>query len=263
MPITGNVAWDERLTAFKGRDTTDFVTLAGATATICAACGLALQPEEQLSLLVDITEGTDAAGMEYLTFDCCICHRHCQEPLLKVRQCIGGPEELATLGARLTLDQRARTWSRTIPALAYTWTRTIPALAYTLTPVLTFREPGGEPTSALVSVLLDHGFQLSMTTDYIEIIQHTRDVGPGVSCTVTAHRSASLEVCLQIWGEQMYSHGLDAADTGDAHWLRTAAREGKILVMSGDYLDITDAGLNLAAAARLGTLVTGNVPFLP
>jgi hypothetical protein len=252
MPITGNVAWDERLTAFKGRDTTDFVKMAGATATVCSACGLALQPEEQLSLIVDITDGTDSAGMEYLTFDSCICHRHCQEPLLTVRLCTGGPEELATLGARLTLDQRARTWSRTIPALAYT-----------LAPVLTFREPGGEPISALVSVLLDHGFQLSMSSDYIEIIQHTRDVGPGVSCTVRGHGSASLEVMLQIRGEQMYSHGLDPADAGDAHWLRTAAREGKILVISGDYLDITDAGLNLDAAARLGTLVTGNVPFLP
>jgi hypothetical protein len=201
---------------------------------------------------VDITEGADPAGMEYLTFDSCICHRHCQEPLLTVRQCPGGPEELATLGARLTLHQRARTWSRTVPALAYT-----------LAPVLTFRESGGEPASALVSILLNHGFQLCMTSDYSEIIQHTRDVGPGVSCRVTGHRTISPQVCIQIWGEQMYSHWLDAADAGDAHWLRTAAREGQILVMSGDYLDITDAGLNLAAAARLGTLVTGNVPFLP
>lgn len=252
MPITRNVAWDERLEAFKGRDTTDFVILTAATPTTCAACGLALRPEEQLSLIVDITEGVDSAGIEYLTIDTCTCHRRCQKPLLTVRQTTGGPEELATVGARLILDQRARIWRRTIPALAYT-----------LAPVLTFREPGGEPTSALVSVLLDHGFQLSMTSDYIEIIQNTRDVGPDVSCTVTGHRPTSLQVSLQIRGEQVFSHGLDPADEGDAHWLHAAAQEGKLLVISGDYLDITDAGLNLDAAAQLGTLATGNVPFLP
>lgn len=60
----------------------------------------------------------------------------------------------------------------------------------------------------------------------------------------------------------MYSHRLNPADAGDANWLHAAAREGKILIISGDYLDI-DAGLNLNAAARLGTLVTGNVPFQP
>lgn len=252
MPITRNVAWDERLTAFKGRDTTDFVTLTAATATTCAACGLALQLEEQLSLIVDITEGIDSVGMEYLTIDTCTCHRRCQKPLLTVRQSTGGPEELATFGARLILDLRTRTWRRTIPALAYT-----------LAPVLTFREPGGEPISALVSVLLDHGFQLSMTSDYIEIIQNTRDVGPGVSCTVTGHRPTSLQVSLRIRGEKMYSHRLDTAGAWDAHWLDAAAREGKLLVISGDYLDITDDGLNLDAAACLGTLVTGNVPLLP
>jgi hypothetical protein len=247
-PITRNVSWDERLAAFKGRDTTEFVTLAAATASVCAACELVLQPEEQLSLIVDITEGAYADGIEFLTFDSCICHRDCQHPLLTVRRCTGGPEELATLGVRLTLDQHIGTWSRTIPALAYT-----------LAPVLTFREPGGELTSALVSVLLDHGFQLSMTSDYSEIIHHN----PGVSCMVTEHRPVNLQIILQIGGEQMYSHGLDQANAGDAHWLHAAAREGKILVISADYLDITDVGLNLDAAARLGTLVTGNVPFLP
>ena len=246
MPITRNIAWDERLAAFKGRDTTDFVTVVGATATACGACGLPLLPEERLSLIVDVTEGTDEAGIEYLTFDTCLCHRRCRQPRLTLLKGGGGPGELAAHGARFSLEERNGTR-----------TRTVPVLAYTLNPVLTFREPAGELTSALVSVLLAHGFRLSLTADYTRILQQTQDAGPDASCTVTVRGLVSF----RIGQEQMYSHQLDPADVRDAEWLYTAAREGKILVISGDYLDITDSGLNLDAAARLGTLATGTVPF--
>jgi hypothetical protein len=37
MPITSNVAWDERLEAFKGRDTAHYIETVKATAKCCAA----------------------------------------------------------------------------------------------------------------------------------------------------------------------------------------------------------------------------------
>lgn len=59
----------------------------------------------------------------------------------------------------------------------------------------------------------------------------------------------------------MYTRRLDPADPGDAAWLEAANHERKTLVTSGDYLQIAATGLNIDAAARLGTLVTGNVSF--
>ncbi|WP_211882110.1 hypothetical protein [Pseudarthrobacter albicanus] len=129
-------------------------------------------------------------------------------------------------------------------------------LVYTLVPVLTFREPSGELTSALVSVLLSHGFQLTLSTDYVEMLRHARDVQNSVGCTVTEQGLVSLH----IGGEQTYSRQLNPAVTGAAAWLEAAAHEGKVLVISGDYLEITGTGMNLDAAAALGTLVTGTVP---
>jgi hypothetical protein len=245
MPVTSNVAWDGRLEAFKGRDTTEFVTLIAATANACAACGLALQPRERLSLTVDITEGRDRDGIEYLTMDTCICHRRCREPDLTLRTAAGPPDELRTRGARLLLGPPDG------PGLS-----AFPALAYTLVPVLTFREPGGELTSALVSVLLSHGFQLTLGTDYAQILRHARDVPTSVRCTVTEQGL----VALLINEEQMYARQLNPAAAGDAAWLTAAAREGRVLVISGDYLEITGTGLDIGAAAALGTLVTGTVP---
>jgi hypothetical protein len=42
MPVTRNVAWDERLESFKGRDTARYVATAAATA--CAVCGAFCRP---------------------------------------------------------------------------------------------------------------------------------------------------------------------------------------------------------------------------
>ncbi|WP_427006130.1 hypothetical protein [Pseudarthrobacter sp. H2] len=244
MRVTSNVAWDERLEAFRGRDTTGFVALLAAAASACAACGLALQHQERLSLIVDITEGRDG-GIEYRTVDTRICHGRCRAPGLTLRTAAGAPDELTARGGRLILGHRDSSGIRAIPVLAYT-----------LVPVLTFREPGGELTSALVSILLSHGFRLTLSTDYAEILRNARDVHNSAGCTVTEQG----HVCLLINGEQMYSRQLNPAAAGDAAWLQAAAREGKVLVISGDYLQITGTGLNLDAAAALGTLVTGNAP---
>lgn len=46
--------------------------------------------------------------------------------------------------------------------------------------------------------------------------------------------------------------------TDDAEWLR-AARTGRVLVIGGDNLVITPTSLDIAAAARLGTLAIGTV----
>jgi hypothetical protein len=247
MPITNNVVWDERLATFKGRDTPNFVALVTAAATFCAACGLALRPDERLAMSVDIAEGRDVEGVEFITFSSRVSHLRCREPAFTLRKAVGTPGELGTRGARFTLEQRQGAG-----------TRTVPALVCTLIPVMSFREPGGELTSAVVSVLLAHGFQLSMTADYGEIIQEARDVTSGVCCLLTGRGVLSL----RIGGDQIYSLLLDPADAADVQWLEAATREGKVLVLSGDYLEITDTGLNVDAAARLGTLATGNVPFL-
>lgn len=243
MPITSNVAWDGRLEAFKGRDASHYVAATAATARTCASCGLPLQPADPLSLTVDITEGTAPDGTGYLTFDPWICHRDCQEPGLTVRATTGPPDELTPLGAQLTLDHRDETG-----------TRTIPALAFTLFPNMALREPGGELISALVSVLLTHGFQLSLSPDYGDIVEHTTGAKDSCSCTVTEQGLVSFD----IDGERIISRQLDPTDPGDAGWM-AAAREGTILVISGDNLNFTEDGIDLDPAARLGTLVSGNV----
>jgi hypothetical protein len=57
----------------------------------------------------------------------------------------------------------------------------------------------------------------------------------------------------------MCSQQLDRRNPIDAAWLR-AAGAGRVLVISGDNLTFTETDLELTAAARLGTLVTGIVP---
>jgi hypothetical protein len=47
----------------------------------------------------------------------------------------------------------------------------VPVLVYTLVPVVTLRKGGGELTSELVSILLDHDFGLVMSADYTDILE--------------------------------------------------------------------------------------------
>jgi hypothetical protein len=110
-------------------------------------------------------------------------------------------------------------------------------------------------TSVLVSGLLNHGFQLSLSDSYGEIAQQARLVQDTFTCTVGGGGAVELHVD----GALMQSQQLNRSDPGDALWLE-GARAGHVLIISGDNLVFTETGLELSAAARLGTLVTGAVP---
>lgn len=242
MPITSNVAWDGRLEAFKGRDTARYVETVKASARRCAACRLPFGPGAALSLMVFVTEGRDVDGNSSLAFDPVVCHLQCQGPGLTVREALGVVEGVISIGARLVLGGGS------------SGTVAVPVLAYTLVPNVVIGEPGGEMTSALVSVLLNHGFKMSASASYGEIL--SRAVPARDTCRCTLARRG--EVQLHVDGLLMCSQQLDRRNRHDAAWLQ-AAREGRVLVISGDNLTLTDTGLELTAAARLGTLVTGFV----
>lgn len=211
----------------------------------CAACRLPLGPGADLSLYVDITEGRDLDGTICIAFDSAVCHLQCQKPGLKVHQTAGYVGEPASVGARLLLGYGGTGQSN------------IPVLAYTLVRNLVFGKPGGEMTSALVSALLNHGFQMSLSDCYGETVRQACLVRETCTCVI----GGSGEVELLVDDTLMHSQQLNRADPEDAMWLEEA-RAGHVLVISGDNLGFTDTGLELTAAARLGTLVTGAVPVL-
>jgi hypothetical protein len=243
MPITSNVAWDGRLEAFKGRDTAQYIETVKATASRCAACRLPLGPGAALSLMVFITESRGLEGIvSSVSFDSAICHLQCQEPGLSVREGIGVVESVTSVGARLVLGGCG-------PGKP-----DIPVLAYTLVPNVVIGEPGGEMTSALVSLMLNHGFQMSFSANYSDILQQAIPAGNTCTCTVADGGAVQLHVD----GLLMCSQQLDRTNRNDAAWLQ-ATDAGSVLVISGDNLAFTDTDLELAAAARLGTLVTGVV----
>ncbi|MDQ1058373.1 hypothetical protein QFZ23_002281 [Arthrobacter globiformis] len=246
MPVTRNVAWDGRLESFKGRDATHYVTTAAAIATTCAVCRRPLQPDEPLSLSVDIIESTAPDGTEYVTFVDYVCHRQCSEPGLTVRRAPWKPADLTPLAARMLLTQQPDPGN---PGIV------VPVLAYTLVPVVAFREHDGELTSALVSILLSHGFQLAMNPDYTDVLDQATEVAGSCSLTVTGGNL----VTLNIDGETVYAEQLDPAEPDDAEWLEQATGEGSVLVIGGDNLVITETVLDVDAAASLGTLVIGKV----
>ncbi|MDQ1058199.1 hypothetical protein QFZ23_002100 [Arthrobacter globiformis] len=247
MPVTRNVAWDSRLESFNGRDTTHYVSTAAAIATTCPVCRHPLQPNEPLSLSVDITESTAPDGTEYVTFRDYVCHRHCSAPGLTVHTAPWRPADLTPLAARLVLTQTAGAGN---PGIV------VPALAYTLVPVVSFREPGGELTSALVSMLLSHGFQLALSPDYTAILEQAADVA--ASCRLTATRTGF--ITLDIGGETIYSEQLDPMKPDDAQWLEQAAAQGSVLVIAGDNLVITDRVLDVDAAVVLAPWSSGRSP---
>lgn len=250
MPVTSNVAWDGRLESFKGRDTTRYVTTAAAIATQCAVCSRPLHSNEPLSLSVNITESTAPDGTEYVTFSDFICHRQCRVPDLTVHRATWKPAELTPLAARMILTQEATGAGSPGTIVA--------ALAYTLVPVVAFREAGGELTSALVSILLSHGFQLAMSPEYSDILDQATEVADSCSLAVTGAGFLTLN----IGGETIYAEQLNPKNPDDAEWME-AAGNGSVLIISGDNLLITETRLDVGAAARLGTLVIGFVPVRP
>jgi hypothetical protein len=249
MPVTRNVAWDGRLESFKGPDTAHYVLTAADLAKTCAACREPLKPDEPLSLLVSITQSTAPDGTEYFIFTDSVCHRGCSGPALTVKHAPWHLEELSPLAARAVLTQASGAGR----------IRVVPVLAYTLVPVVTFRENGGERTSALVTLLLSHGFQLAMSPEYDEILHQAGPVDAGCSFTVTPDGVIEFS----INGDLLYRDRLepDPDNPHDAHWLQAALTAGYILVISGDNLDITEAILDIHGAAREGTLVIGTVPL--
>jgi hypothetical protein len=244
MPVTLNVAWDGRLEPYKGRDTTRYVATAAAVATRCAECRRPLRAGEPLSLIVDITESKAPDGTEYRTFSDWVCHRHCGEPAVTVHESPYRPEGLASLAARVMLTHGTDSGA----------SRIVPVLAYTVVPVVSFRENGGELTSALVAILLSHGFQLAMSGDYSDILDQARQTGQ--ACSFSVSRGGL--IALDVGGETMYREQLDPESPDDAGWLQ-AAGNGSVLVIGGDNLLISDSSVDIVAAARLGTLVIGNV----
>jgi hypothetical protein len=245
MPITGSVAWDGRLLSFKGRDTTEYVTTAADFAKTCGACRRPLPPGAPRSLIVDITQSISPDGGEHLTFTDYVCHRQCSDPALTVQQTPWTREELYPIAARMVLAQKSTTGH----------TQVVPVLAYTLDQVVSFRENGGEPVSALVSLLLSHGFQLAMSPDYSAILQQARQTPAHCKFTVTPNGLLQLSIA----GEILYREQLDPENADDAEWLHRAAHSGQILVISGDNLDIRNTSLDLRTAAKHGTLVIGDV----
>ncbi len=247
MPVTRNVAWDGRLESFKGRDTARYVTTAAAIATTCALCRRPLQLDEPLSLSVDITESTAPDGTQYVTFSDYVCHRQCCDPDLTLQRAIWQPAHLTPLAARMILTQRASDTGTHVTVVA--------ALAYTLVPVVAFREEDGELTSALVSILLSHGFELAMNPEYTDILNQATELDSSCSLAVTEGF-----LSLDIGGETIYAEQLNPKDRDDADWLE-AARNGNVLIISGDNLVITEGRLDVDTAAQLGTLVIGFVPL--
>lgn len=245
MPITSNVAWDGRLELFKGRDSTQFVSAAASAATACGTCGQPLTGGEQLAMSVDVSVAHGPDGADYRAFDCCVCHRGCCMPDLRVHERIGVREELTSTGATMVLHYKDAGRIRRLPALVFT-----------LLPNLTFGVPGAESSSVLVSILLGQGFQLALGADLDLILGQATSVNPGTSCTLLPQGL----LVLQVAGQPMYTRLLDREEPGQDAWLEAAADSGAVLVLGGDNLAITQAGVDLAPAAAHGTLVMGLVP---
>jgi hypothetical protein len=195
-----------------------------------------------LSLSVDVTGGTHGDGTEYFSFETRIYHRVCRAPALTFIEGHSSPIEFTPQACRLILENR-----ETGNATA--------ALVFTYLPMLSFREPGGELTSALVTALLRKGFQLAMSADVGEML---RDSGPTDGDVVCPVSDGGL-LTLRAGQAAMYHEQLDPADPVDAAWLH-AARGGAVLVIAGDNITFTSQGPDLDAAAQLGTLAAGMVP---
>ena len=245
MPVTRNVAWDGQLESFKGRDTTNYVVAAAAVATTCSVCGGPLVAGQPMSLVVDVAESVTPDGAQCLIFNDWVCHRRCGDPGLQVHRTDWKPEYLSPLAVRVILAQRTGTGEE----------KTVAALAYTVVPVVAFREDGGELTSALVTVLLSHGFGLAMSADYGDILDEAPEADDACRVTV-AHDGL---VTFDVDGQTIYREQLDPQSADDARWVQSAARSGSVLVISGDNLVISGTSLDLGYAAQVGTLAIGTV----
>lgn len=239
--VSSSVEWDPGLEAFKGRSTITYAAAAAAAATECASCHMPVTVRTPLSLSVDITGGRQADGIEYFSFEPEICHRVCRPPALTFTEGHSSPVEFTPQAARLILENSAVG-------------TTTAALVFTYLPMLSFREPGGELTSALVTALLCKDFQLAMSADVGEIVRDSGPTAGDVMCLVTDEGMLTL----RAGQATMYREQLDPADEDDAAWLG-AARTGAVLVIGGDNLTFNSTGPDLDTATQLGTLAAGLV----
>ncbi|MFE4541104.1 hypothetical protein [Arthrobacter sp. NPDC056727] len=239
---SSSVEWDPGLESFKGRSTTTYAAAAAAAATECASCHMPVTARTPLSLSVDVTGGRQRDGIEYFSFEPQVCHRVCRAPALTFTEGKSSPVEFTPQAVRLILENPADG-------------TTTAALAFTYLPMLSFREPGGELTSALVTALLRQGFQLAMSADVGEILRGSGPTAENVTCPVTEEGLLQL----RAGPATMYHEQLDPADPDDAAWLGVA-RNGTVLVIGGDNLTFNHAGPDLDTAAQLGTLAAGMVP---
>lgn len=171
----------------------------------------ALVEDEQLATAVDVSIAHGPEGADYRAFDCCVCHRRCCVPDLRVHGSADVREEVTSAGAMMVLHYKDA--GRSCLLLA---------LVFTLLPNLTFGVPGAEFSSVLVSLLLTQGFQLALGADVDLILGDATEVKPGTSCTL--HPQGLL--VLQVGGQPMYSPLLDREDPmGPRGWKqqRTAA----------------------------------------
>jgi hypothetical protein len=133
--------------------------------------------------------------------------------------------------------------------------RPVPVLAYTLVPVVAFCQGGGDLTSALVSVLLFHSFQLALGPDLGGIVRDVAETA--ASCTVAVDPQGL--VTFSIDGRLLFRDRLRSDNPDDAWWMEAAGSGEHVLVISGDNLIITSGGLDLHHAVTQGTLVIGAV----
>lgn len=242
MPATSSIEWDPGLESFKGRSTTTYAAAAAAAATECASCHMPVTPRTPLSLSVDVTCSSQQDGIEYFSFQPQICHRVCRAPALTFSEGHSSPVEFTPQAVRLILENPADG-------------TTTAALVFTYLPTLSFREPGGELTSALVTALLQKGFQLAMSADVGEILRDSGATAEDVTCPI----SDGGLLTLRAGQATMYREQLDPADPDDAAWLGVA-RNGTVLAIGGDNLAFHSAGPDLVAAVQLGTLAARMVP---
>jgi len=245
MRITDNIAWDDRLEEFKGRDTAHYVRTAVSNERACADCGQPFTAGDELSLLVLAQQGDDAAN-GFTNYQSSVCHRACQPPNFQVQTVPGlaMPTEYDSYGARTILKNFTAFGERLVPTMFFS----------VLTNV-TVRAPGGERTSAYISAYLHDGFQLSLTPDLTDIINHAGPVKDTFRCVITPDDIVALDS-----GEhRIYTLQLDRKDPHDAQWLDLAATNGTILAVLGENFAYTSTSVELDAAAELGTLVIGTV----
>jgi hypothetical protein len=111
-------------------------------------------------------------------------------------------------------------------------------------------------TSALVSALLNHGFQLSFNDTYGDIVRQARPVRDTCTCTVGSDGAVEL----RMDGALMHSRQLDPMDPRDNTWLE-AATAGHILASAVTTSDSQMPAWSSAQRHTLASWSPGPSPY--